>query len=397
MEIFRNLWRRKLRTTLTVTGIVMGIFALTTMGAMAEHFDALIAGGITYYSSTVMVSDANSGGAFGGGYMALSTLSQIQRVEGVRAVSPVVEATAKPGSTSVVSMGMPDYIMNLDPNWNSSSSLKLSLAAGTWVTDASRLEVDLGSSFAAEFHMRVGDTIALPVRPSDAKPGFVNHRFTVVGVLNPTLTAPDSGAYVSLHDAQMIEGDSLPTALQGHVDPYQLMSEAVVYAQPGVNLDTLAGRINAEVPTVQATKPSTLVSAFKSGGAVFTFMTTAAAMLALIIGGLSVVNTMLMSVSERVREIGLKKAVGARTRHILTEFVAEAGLIGLIGGVVGYLLGLVLTTVLNGSDPSGGLFLVTPGLTALAIGFAVALGAGAGLLPAIRAARMDPVHALRSQ
>ena len=397
MEIFRNLWRRKLRTTLTVTGIVMGIFALTTMGAMAEHFDALIAGGITYYSSTVMVSDANSGGAFGGGYMALSTLSQIQRVEGVRAVSPVVEATAKPGSTSVVSMGMPDYIMNLDPNWNSSSSLKLSLAAGTWVTDASRLEVDLGSSFAAEFHMRVGDTIALPVRPSDAKPGFVNHRFTVVGVLNPTLTAPDSGAYVSLHDAQMIEGDSLPTALQGHVDPYQLMSEAVVYAQPGVNLDTLAGRINAEVPTVQATKPSTLVSAFKSGGAVFTFMTTAAAMLALIIGGLSVVNTMLMSVSERVREIGLKKAVGARTRHILTEFVAEAGLIGLIGGVVGYLLGLVLTTVLNGSDPSGGLFLVTPGLTALAIGFAVALGAGAGLLPAIRAARMDPVSALRSQ
>ncbi len=397
MEIFRNLWRRKLRTTLTVTGIVMGIFALTTMGAMAEHFDALIAGGITYYSSTVMVSDANSGGAFGGGYMALSTLSQIQRVEGVRAVSPVVEATAKPGSTSVVSMGMPDYIMNLDPNWNSSSSLKLSLAAGTWVTDASRLEVDLGSSFAAEFHMRVGDTIALPVRPSDAKPGFVNHRFTVVGILNPTLTAPDSGAYVSLHDAQMIEGDSLPTALQGHVDPYQLMSEAVVYAQPGVNLDTLAGRINAEVPTVQATKPSTLVSAFKSGGAVFTFMTTAAAMLALIIGGLSVVNTMLMSVSERVREIGLKKAVGARTRHILTEFVAEAGLIGLIGGVIGYLLGLVLTTVLNGSDPSGGLFLVTPGLTALAIGFAVALGAGAGLLPAIRAARMDPVHALRSQ
>ena len=129
----------------------------------------------------------------------------------------------------------------------------------------------------------------------------------------------------------------------------------------------------------------------------FTFMTTAAAMLALIIGGLSVVNTMLMSVSERVREIGLKKAIGARTHHILREFLAEAALIGLIGGVAGYLLGLVLTTLLNGSNPSGGLFLVTPGLTALAIGFAVALGAVAGLLPAIRAARMDPVRALRAQ
>ena len=329
--------------------------------------------------------------------MDLSTLGQIQRVPGVAAVSPGVFDTAKPGQASVVSMGVPDFIGNLDPNWNRYSRLKLSLAGGRWVGDGSRLEVDLGSSFAAEFHMKVGDTIALPVRPSDAQPGFVNHRFTVVGILNPTLTAPDSGAYVSLHDAQMIDGDSLPTALLGHVDPYQLITGAVVYAKPGINLDALAARINAQVPTVKATKPSTLVSAFRSGGAVFTFMTTAAALLALIIGGLSVVNTMLMSVSERVREIGLKKAIGARTRHILTEFLAEAALIGLIGGVVGYLLGLVLTTLLNGSNPSGGLFLVTPGLTALAIGFAVALGAIAGLLPAIRAARMDPVRALRAQ
>jgi putative ABC transport system permease protein len=308
-----------------------------------------------------------------------------------------VYLTAKPGSTSVVSMGVPDYIMNLDLNWNSFSSLKLSLAQGSWVTNASRLDVDLGSSFAAEFHMKVGDTIALPVRPTDAKPDFVNHRFTVIGILKQTLTAPDSGAFVSLHDAQMLQGDSLPAALRGHVDPYQLVSSVVVYGKPGVNLDTLAERINAALPTVQATKPSTLVSAFKSGGAVFTIMTTATALLALIIGGLSVVNTMLMSVSERVREIGLKKAIGARTRHILTEFLAEASLMGLIGGVVGYLLGFVLTTVLNAGDASGGLFLVTPGLTALALGFAVALGTVAGLLPAVRAARMDPVTALRAQ
>jgi len=130
---------------------------------------------------------------------------------------------------------------------------------------------------------------------------------------------------------------------------------------------------------------------------VFTVMTTATALLALIIGGLSVVNTMIMSVSERVREIGLKKAVGARTRHILTEFLAEAGLMGLIGGMVGFLLGFALTTLLDAGDASGGLFLVTPGLTGLAIGFAVALGAVAGLLPAIRAARLDPVAALRAQ
>jgi putative ABC transport system permease protein len=164
-----------------------------------------------------------------------------------------------------------------------------------------------------------------------------------------------------------------------------------------VNHDSLADRIHAEVSTVKATKPSTLISDIKSGEAVFTVITTATALLALVIGGLSVVNTMIMSVSERIREIGLKKAIGARTRHILGEFVAEAGLMGLIGGVIGYALGFAMTALLNASDSSGGLFLVTPRLTALAIGFAVALGAVAGLLPAIRAARMDPVRALRAQ
>jgi putative ABC transport system permease protein len=183
----------------------------------------------------------------------------------------------------------------------------------------------------------------------------------------------------------------------GHVDPYQLIEGAVVYGKPGVNLDTLAERINAELPTVQATKPSTPISDVESGEAAFTVLTTATALLALVIGGLSVVNTMIMSVSERVREIGLKKALGARTRHLLTEFLAEAAVMGLIGGGGGFLLGFALTALLDAGDASGGLFLVTPRLTVLAIGFAVALGAGAGLLPAIRAARMDPVRALRAQ
>jgi len=121
--------------------------------------------------------------------------------------------------------------------------------------------------------------------------------------------------------------------------------------------------------------------------------------LALVVGGLSVINTMLMAVGERVREIGLKKAVGARTRHVLREFVAEAALIGAIGGVVGYGLGVVLTTVLNGLMAASNqeLFLVTPALTALALGFAVALGTVAGIIPAWRAARLDPVTALRAQ
>jgi len=110
------------------------------------------------------------------------------------------------------------------------------------------------------------------------------------------------------------------------------------------------------------------------------------------------VNTMIMAVTERFREIGLKKAVGAHTGHILREYLAEAVLIGFLGGAIGYGLGVVLTNLLNvaGKASNLELFLVTPTLTAIALSFAVALGALAGVIPAFRAARLDPVLALRT-
>jgi putative ABC transport system permease protein len=173
------------------------------------------------------------------------------------------------------------------------------------------------------------------------------------------------------------------------------------YGKPGTplsELDRIADRINRQVPGIKALRPSDLVNSFKSGGAIFTAITTGAAVLALVVGGLSVVNTMIMAVTERFREIGLKKAVGAHTYHVLREYLAEAVLIGFLGGAIGYLAGLGLTTLLNtlGKSSNFELFLVTPALTALALGFAVALGALAGVIPALRAARLDPVTALRT-
>ncbi|HEX2646783.1 MAG TPA: FtsX-like permease family protein, partial [Candidatus Dormibacteraeota bacterium] len=103
--------------------------------------------------------------------------------------------------------------------------------------------------------------------------------------------------------------------------------------------------------------------------------------------------------AERVREIGLKKAVGATTMNVMREFLLEATFIGLVGGVLGYGIGALITIVANATTPTGQptLFLLTPNLTILAIGFATALGAVAGVLPAWRAARMDPVIALRME
>lgn len=396
METMRNLTRRKLRSSLTVSGILIGILALTTMGAMAEYVNALLSGGETWFGSSIQVQAA------GDGYSLLSTsqASDLLKVPGVEAVTPDISANADPSNRSF-SFGPGPTVVVWDPNLNRYSAMSLGFASGHAVADGSRGGVVLGTTLASTWHLKVGDGVDLPRRPANPAAGFTQHHFTVTGILNKTQTAPDNFAWVTLPDAQLFLADSLPQALKGRLDVSTLVQGFAVYAAKGTSLtqmDVIARRINDLVPGVKASKPSDIVNAFKSGAAIFTAITTGAALLALVIGGLSVINTMLMAVSERVREIGLKKAVGARTSHILREFLAESVFIGALGGVIGYGLGVGAATVLNLLlGPSNQLFLVTPDLTALALGFAVAIGAVAGVIPAWRAARMDPVAALRAQ
>ncbi len=395
-QIVRNLTRRKLRSLLTISGIVIGILALTTMGALANNFNALLEGGAKYYAGYVPVGDASSNGVTSGAVLPITKQSELEAVPEVEKVFPTITVAAKPGALQVVSLGLPDYISSFNAEENRYSALKTSYASGGDVTSSG--QIVLGSNFAKEFHKTVGETITLPVRPSDATSDFVQHTYTVVGILKPTLTAPDTGAFVSLADAQQLFKDQLPVALKVNFEASEYVAGFDVYGPPGTDLDQLADRINAQVSGVKAQKPSKIVSALVAGGALFTEITTAAALLALIIGGLAVINTMIMAVSERIREIGIKKAIGATTRVVMREFLLESSFIGLIGGVVGFGLGFAVTALINASLPAsqGALFLVTPGLAVLCVGFAIALGTVAGIIPAFRAARLDPVTALRA-
>jgi putative ABC transport system permease protein len=399
MEIVRNIARHKLRSFLTISGIVIGVLALTTMGALAENFNALLDGGVKYFGSSIQVGPPDGQSAF---LIPLTKVDEIKGVDGVAAAFPTYSFQAKPGSPPSFSFGVPDTIVAGDPAENDWAALKITYAQGHALDTSATGQVVLGSTIAKEFGKTVGGTIDLPIRPPDAKPDFVNHTFTVVGILNVTRTAPDTFAYINVADGQTLLKDSLPAAIRDQIPVAQFAQAMDVYGKPGSSigdLDKVAVQINAQVSGVKATKPSDIVNAFKSGGAIFTAITTAAAVIALVIGGLSVVNTMFMAVAERVREIGLKKAVGATTLDIMGEFLVEATLIGVVGGLVGYGLGALITIILNATTPPGQstLFLVTPALTIFAIGFATVLGAVAGILPAWRAARLDPVTALRNE
>jgi putative ABC transport system permease protein len=397
-EILRNLSRRKLRNGLTILGIVIGVLALTTMGSLAEKSNSLIDGGVRFFSDHVSVSAAANGGF--GGILTIDKVKDLQKVAGVQAACATTGGAVKTDPDFSISFGTGDQLVAEQPGCSQYSKFKLSYASGHEVDANGTGQVVLGSDITKEFKKKVGDSIQLPVPPKKYNPDYVGHLFTVVGILDKTGTAPDGFAMVSFKDGQTLFGDALPAALKGHVDPTTLATGIDVYAVPGTDLDKLANTINDKVAGVRAIPPSTLVNAFKAASLVLTAITTGSALLALVIGGLSVINTMLMAVTERVREIGLKKAVGARTGHVMREFVSEASVIGAIGGLIGLGLGWAVTTLVNLALVSGNqaeLFDLSVRLVVLSLAFAIGLGALAGVIPALRAAQLDPVTALRHQ
>jgi len=135
MQILRNVTRHKLRSFLTISGIVIGVLALTTMGALAENFNALIDGGVTYFGGSISVGPPDGASA---SLLPLSKIDEIKKVPGVEAAFPSYSFSAKPGSVSTVSFGIPDTIIAGDPAETSWSALKISYAQGHGLTSNSR-------------------------------------------------------------------------------------------------------------------------------------------------------------------------------------------------------------------------------------------------------------------
>src|ERR1700694_27222 len=142
METIRNVARHKLRSFLTISGIVIGVLALTTMGAIAENFNALLDGGVKYFGSNIQIGPPD--GQFAS-LLPISIVGEIKKVNGVAAAFPSYSFPAKPGAAANFSFGIPDQINASDPAENDWAALKATFAQGQQITPGSAGQVVLGS------------------------------------------------------------------------------------------------------------------------------------------------------------------------------------------------------------------------------------------------------------
>jgi len=387
MSLLRDLGRRKLRTTLTILGIVIGIWALVVFSSMANKINALVASGTDYYVGKVVVTDGSTSG-LGIGLVPIDVAlaDQIRSLDGTGAVDPQVQMPFE--DVKGAGFGIPKLILGAVAGADGGlDKFHVTPAQGRMLTAAdegSRVTV-LGSDIARGFGVGVGDS--LDVRGMS---------FQIVGVLAPTLTAPDMTARLPLAAAQELFLKSLPPKLGAVLHAGELATQIVVYPAPGTDVGPLASRIKAlgNVTTMTSADWEQQVG---STNLIFNALIFGVGVISLVVGGLSVINTMAMSVTERTREIGIKRAIGGSRRRIVRELVTEAGAIGVIGGLIGLGLAALVVFLANEAGRSSGtsLFDLTPGTALFAVAFSTILGMVAGIVPAWNAARLDPVAALR--
>jgi putative ABC transport system permease protein len=366
---FKNILRQRTRTILTTLGILIGIGAIVSLGSVAEGLDIAIQSGLELTAGKITVMEADTG-VFGmGGEFDQTDIDVIMGVSGVKEVVPIIYHADNIGFTgpSWVAVGVEadklDYLLGENIKYEEGRAF-----------DPGESDVAvIGYTISQSYNVHEGDTWT--IKDKD---------FEIVGVTEETgISDIDTSIAVPFEDLQ----NALNT------DTFQYM-----YVIPDDVKDT--ERVAQEIEDTND-KYSALTSqelARQTGEIVdqiriFTFGIGA---IAAFVGGLGVMNTMIMSVMERRREIGVMKAIGATNTMVLQQIITESAMISLLGGIGGVLIGMVgallLSNVIGGGQITA---TVTPGLAATGIGFALFLGVVGGLYPARKAASVDPVEALR--
>ncbi|MCS7119700.1 MAG: FtsX-like permease family protein [Nitrososphaerota archaeon] len=398
----RNLGRRKLRTGLTVSGIVVGITLMFVLMSLISTMDVQSRRMIRALGGAdITVSNSTRMGRFGfeGFLMTTITMDQsimniIKDIAGVYAVSPQL-------SLNGFVNGNRCSLNGIDPETYYIVVGDLNIVSGRTLSRDDNYRIVLGRTLADNAGIGVGQTVTVGMNSTSG------YRFTVIGIFETGMPFQEMVGYILLSDAQAISNQE------------GLVTQILVKCIDPNDVSTITEKISNMIPGVRVTVPTGTVQQASQMLNTLTMFFATIGLVALVAGSFGVVNTMVMSVSERTREIGTLKAIGAKNIEILKIFLTEALLIGLLGGLIGVGAGIALSYLFPylsqfiGFIPTGGTpfgrmgpglrgastITLTPTLDPLIIFFCLSLGilvgVLAGLYPAWRASRMKPVEALR--
>jgi putative ABC transport system permease protein len=396
----RALARNKMRSFLTGLGVVIGVAAVIAMVAIGDGAKARVEATFAAMGSNMLIvmNGSSGGGGAMGGFGSQPTLGwddlkAIQtELTSVRDAAPVLRSSAQ--------------LLSDDANWGSSvqgttpaflSVRSWGVAMGAVFTQS---DVDGGTKVAL-----LGQTVVDKLYGANANPiGQVlrikNVPFTVVGVLEKKGQSPfgqdyDDVVLIPVTTFQQKISGGLKNYISGTIVVSAVSADATQRAQAqirGLLRDRHRLSIDAD-DDFNIRNLSEIANAQQEGTKTLTTLLAAIAAVSLLVGGIGIMNIMLVSVTERTREIGVRMAVGARARDIQLQFLVEALTLSMAGGLIGVGLGLGIAWRLAASF--GWSVLVRPDIILLAVGFSGLVGVAFGFYPALKASRLDPITALR--
>ena len=380
----------------TVIGITIGVAGLVALGAMSERIVRFIQGGDRFVLGQISVAGRGMGmgaGFTAGGILPAATIRAISEVPGVQGVQAQIMLPLDPSTSQFMTVTQ-ELVLGMDlsvPSPNRSYPT-LPLRSGRFLQPGDRKVAVVGASFAASRSLGVGSHITLE-----------DEDYEVVGVLDRMLTAPDRFVMVSIDDAraQWVAKDRLLRTVLASggmaLTASDLNTGAAVGWRDGEDPDALARRIQSTVKGLNVTIPGELSQLLRQSTAFFSALLVGIGALGLLIGGLSLANTVTAAVFERIRDFGIKRALGATDLDLLVEVLGEGLRVSLWGGAAGVLLALAIGTAVDSRLLRDGqqLFLFSPRLLGFALIFSVALGALAAGYATLRIARLSPSEAIR--
>ncbi len=395
LTIFRTAWRsltvNKMRSILTALGIIIGVASVIMMVSLSQGATAGITQRIASMGTNIIQISPSGGRAVGGtGVLRIEDAQALAQLPYVKNVAPLVESNV---TAAVGSITWNATVAGTTPEMEAIKEWKLT--TGGFFTQA---DVDNMAMSAV-----IGRTVADNLFPGVEVPIGTGIRinglsFTIIGVLPVQGVGgmggsdPDNTIYVPLSTVQL--------RLIGNNNLRQIIvqaseQDALPFLQNAVTTilrerHRLASTADNDFRIMDMAQ---LLATVEDTTRILTLLLGGIAAVSLIVGGIGVMNIMLVSVTERTREIGIRMAVGATTRDILNQFMIEAILLCLIGGALGSTLGYGLSSLFG--SLSGWKMQVSPWSALIAIGFSSLIGVVFGFYPARKAAEADPIEALR--